>query len=62
MTIANQNRGRGEEGVEDMEFPGVLKKKASGISGRGLIKNDLELRGMIKEESCGISKGLGFRP
>ena len=35
--------------VENMEFPGELKKK------------QVEFPGMIKKKSCGISGGLGFR-
>ena len=41
------NRGR-EKGVEDMEFPVVLKNK-------------MEFLGLIKKKLFGISRGLGFR-
>ena len=29
---------------------------------KGLIKNSLEFPGIIRKKSCGISRGLGFRP
>ena len=50
------------KGVEDMEFPGVLKKYNSKWNFQGLIKNNVKfLRVAIKKKSCGISRGLGFR-
>ena len=54
----NPNKER-VDGVEDMEFLGVLKKKAYGNS-RGSIKKEVKFSGVIKEKSCGMFMGLGF--
>ena len=41
-------------GVEDMEFPGVLKTFL------GSIKKEVKFPGVLKKNSSGISMGLGF--
>ena len=46
--------------VEDMEFPRVLRNSKWNF--QGLIKNNMELPGVIKKKSCEISRGLEFRP
>ena len=45
---------QGGGGVDDMEFPGVLKEEH--------INKEAEFWGMHKKNSCGISMGLGFWP
>ena len=45
-----------------MEFPGLLKKIASGFSGGWAIKSSVEFPGVIKKKSCGTFRsGLSFR-
>ena len=44
-----------------MEIPGVLKKLQL-RNFQDLIKNNVEFPEVIKKKSCGISRGLGFRP
>ena len=59
----NKQQGRGM-GVEDMEFPGVLKNsQVLSVSwGFNLIKNNGEFQQVIKRKSCGISRGCWFTP
>ena len=45
--------------VEDIEFPGVLKKEHVEIPGANKI---VEFPGVFKKKSCGIAMGLGFWP
>ena len=48
-------------GVEDMEFPGVLKKEHVDIP--GVNKKEVESPGVFKKNSCGgIFMGLLFWP
>ena len=48
------------KGVENMEFP--LQGYCSQWIFWGLIKNNWEFLWVIKKKSCGISRGLLFRP
>ena len=43
-----------------MEFPGVFKNCKSIF--QEFIKNNMEFPEVIKKKTCGISRGLGFRP
>ena len=56
------SRKKKTRGVEDMEFPGVLKKHNSKWNFQGLIENNVKFLGVaIKKKSCGISRGLSFK-
>ena len=46
-----------EQGVEDMEYPVVLKKGLKNVS---QLKNVVEFPGLFKKKSYGISMDLGF--
>ena len=57
MGYSTKNLNRG---VEDMEFPGVLKKGHYEIPGVNYKRSGIS-RGVQEEKSCGISMmGLGF--
>ena len=45
-------------GVEDMEFPGGTEERVCGNS-KGQLK-EVEIPGVFKKNSSGISMGLGF--
>ena len=54
---------KSKQGVEDMEFLGVLNKQNVEIPGSEVnTQDEVEFPGVIQKKSCGISMGLGFWP
>ena len=51
------SRENPNEGVEDMEFPGVLKRM---WKLQGSIKKEAKFPGVFKKNSCRISLGPDF--
>ena len=47
-------------GIDNMEFPGLLKKEQ--VDFLGAIKTNEEFPGLIMKKSCGIPRVLDFRP
>ena len=54
-----KNREEGG-GVGIWNFQGYWRNNKWNI--QGLIKNNIEFPGVIRIKSCGISRGLGFKP
>ena len=54
------SRKKPNKGVENVEFPGVLKKYH--VDFPGVNNKKMEFPGVIEKKSCGFSRDRSFRP